>query len=306
LSEILDLNLLRVLVALDDNRGASRAALQLHRSQSAVSAALAKLRLQFDDPLFVWSGKTMKPTPRASALVTAAREALGIIQLQMAPTPNFEPRSSEQTVTLALSDVGEIIFLPSILQMVRRMMPKAAVRSVSMSAADVMDGMERGEIDLAVGYFPDLVGRHFLQQSLFKDSFACLIRADHPFKRERLSAQEFTRMDHAVVRAESRTVEVIERYLTRPKLRRRVVLTTPHFASAPLIVAQSDLIVTVPALLARHFEDGSSNVRVVGLPFAPPTIELKQFWHLKYHRDSRSSWLRARIYEQFRFRRQKG
>jgi DNA-binding transcriptional LysR family regulator len=138
---------------------------------------------------------------------------------------------------------------------------------------------------------------------LFRDSFACLIRADHKVRTERLSIQEFSRLDHAVVRVESRTGEVIERYLARRKLTRRVMLTTPHFASAPLIVAQSDLIVTVPEPLARYFVGASSNLRVVGLPFDPPSIQLKQFWHRRYHKDPRSRWLRTRIYEQFAFRR---
>lgn len=298
-----DLNLLRVLVALDDCRSVTRTALHLERSQPATSAALAKLRKHFDDPLFIRTGSTMQPTPRAVAVVAAARAALGIVNLQITSSPPFDAGSSDQSVTLALSDVGEIIFLPTILQMVRRLMPKAALQSVSMSAADVMHAMEVGEIDLAIGYFPDLVGRMFLQQVLFRDSFACLIRADHPFRKERLSIQEFTRLEHAVVRAESRTEEVIERYLARRKLRRRVVLTTPHFASAPLIVAESDLIVTVPEPLARHFADSSSNVRVVGLPFVPPAIDLKQLWHRKYHNDPRSRWLRARIFEQFSYRR---
>jgi DNA-binding transcriptional LysR family regulator len=303
LSRDLDLNLMRVLVTLDECRSVSGTASRLERSQPATSAALAKLRQYFDDPLFIRVGGTMQPTPQAVSVVAAARDALRIVNLKMTMGRAFNPASSDRPVTLALSDVGEVIFLPAILHMVRERMPKAAVRSVSMPAADVTHAMERGDIDLAIGYFPDLVGRMFLQQVLFRDSFACLIRADHPFKKERLSIQEFTRLDHAVVRAESRSEEVFERYLARRKLKRRIVLTTPHFASAPLVVAQSDLVVTVPEPLAHCFAGGSSNVRVVGLPFVPPSIALKQLWHRKYHNDPRNRWLRARIFEQFSVRR---
>jgi DNA-binding transcriptional LysR family regulator len=302
----LDLNLLRVLVALDDHRSVSLTAIHLDRSQPATSAALAKLRAYFDDPLFIRAGNTMQPTPRALASIAAARAALLIVDSQVVSPPVFDAASSEQPVTLALSDVGEITFLPSILQIVRGLMPKAAVRAVSASASDVMHAMEVGEIDLAIGYFPDLVGRSFVQQGLFTDSFVCLIRADHPVRADRLSIQEFSRLEHAVVRVESRTEEVIERYLARRKIKRRVVLTTPHFASAPLIVAQSDLIVTVPMPLARYFAGLASNLRIVGLPFGPLSIELKQFWHRKYHKDPRNRWLRSRIYEHFSNRRDSG
>ena len=183
-------------------------------------------------------------------------------------------------------------------------MPRAAICSVSLPPAEVMHDLEKGGVDLAVGYFPDLGRSSFFQQTLFTDTFACLIRADHPITANRLSIKQFLRLEHAVVRVESRTEEVMERYLARKKIQRRVVLTTPHFASTPIIVAQSDLLVTVPEPLARYFAGTSANLRVVGLPFEPPRIELKQFWHRKYHRDPRNRWLRALIYKTFQAKRE--
>ena len=77
------------------------------------------------------------------------------------------------------------------------------------------------------------------------------------------------------------------------------MLTTPHFASAPIIVAQSDLIVTIPEPLARYFSSVAAGVRVVQLPFDPPRISIKQFWHRKFHQDARSRWLRALVCKLF-------
>jgi DNA-binding transcriptional LysR family regulator len=138
---------------------------------------------------------------------------------------------------------------------------------------------------------------------LFTDGFAGLIRADHPIDTNRLTIKQFLQLDHAVVRVESRTEEVIERFLARHKIQRRVVLTTPHFASTPIVVAHSDLLVTVPEPLARYFSRASTNLRVVGLPFELPRIELRQFWHHKLHTDPRNRWLRTMIYNLFRGRR---
>jgi DNA-binding transcriptional LysR family regulator len=289
----LDLNLLYTLVALDESRSVSGAAVKLRKSQPSVSSALGKLREFFNDPLFVRSGNKMQPTPRALSLVESARFVLGRVGSDIVAAPTFDAATSQQTVSLALSDVGEVVFLPSVLKQLRRLAPRAAVRAVSLPANDVAAGLESGTIDLAIGYFPDLKKHNFFQQTLFSDTFASLLRADHPVTAAKLTLKQYLQLEHAVVRAESRTEEVIERYLARKKLRREIVLTTPHFASAPIIVAQSDLIVTVPEPLARYYSRTSTQLRLVGLPFDPPRIDLKQFWHRKFHHDERNRWLRS-------------
>jgi DNA-binding transcriptional LysR family regulator len=299
----LDLNLLRVLVALDEQRSVSRAAVKLGRSQPAVSAALAKLRKFFDDPLFLRSGHFMQPTSRATGVVRSAQAVLGTIEAEIIAAPVFDPTLSDRPVRLALSDVGEVVFLPAILQRLRALSPKATVCSVSMPAPEVSHELERGGIDLAIGYFPDLLKSNCYQQVLFTDGFAGLIRADHPMEASRLTLKQFLQLEHAVVRVESRTEEVIERFLARHKIQRRVVLTTPHFASTPIVVAHSDLLVTVPEPLARYFSSASTNLRVVGLPFELPRIELRQFWHHNVHTDPRNRWLRTMFYSLFRGRR---
>ena len=289
----LDLNLLYVLVALDDRRSVSGAALQLQRSQPAVSTALSKLRSFFDDPLFVRTGNVMQPTPRGGSIVEAARSVLGRIGTDIVAVPAFDPATAARPITLALSDVGEIVFLPTLLKHLRELAPQASINAVSLPAAEVANGLETGTVDLAMGYFPDLKKNNFFQQVLFSDGFVSLLRADHPVCARKLSLKQFLQLEHAVVRAESRTEEVIERYLARKRIQRRVVLTTPHFSSAPMIVAQSDLIVTVPEPLGRYFSEASTQVRAVALPFESPRIDLKQFWHRKFHHDARNRWLRA-------------
>lgn len=304
LMQKLDLNLLYVLVTLADQRNVSGAAAKLGKSQPSVSSALAKLRAFFNDPLFVRAGNAMQPTPRAVELVKSAREVLDKVGADIVTHSSFDPASSSRTITLALSDVGEIVFLPAILKELRRQAPGVMLRSVSVPAVEVPHQLETGAIDLALGYFPDLQRTNFFQQTLFTDTFASLIRADHPVGSRKLTIKQFLQLEHAVVRAETRTEEVIDAFLSRKKLSRRVVLETPHFASAPIIVAQSDLIVTIPQPLARYFSSVSAEVRVVELPFAPPRIALKQFWHRKFHHDVLNRWLRTLIYGLFQDRRQ--
>jgi DNA-binding transcriptional LysR family regulator len=298
----LDLNLLRVLAAIEEKRSVSAAAVMLQRSQPSVSSALARLREFFDDPLFVRSGNTMQPTPRVIEVMGPVREVLSRIGMEIVAAPVFDPTTSQQPVVLALSDVGEVVFLPRVLRELRRVAPRISLRSVSLPAEDLARGLEAGAIDLALGFFPNLTQHNFFQQTLFADTFTCLLRADHPVKSARLSLKQFLQLDHAVVRAESRTEEVIERFLVRRRIQRRVVLTTPHFASIPPVIEQSDLIVTVPEPLARYFAGVSTRLRIVKPPFEPPRIDLRQFWHRKFHHDARSRWLRALMCELFQKR----
>lgn len=302
----LDLNLLRVLTAIDDKRSVSGAAQKLQRSQPSVSAALGKLRAFFGDPLFVRSGNRMQPTPRALDVMGAVREVLARIGTDIVAAPSFDPATSHQPIVLALSDAGEVVFLPAILSRLRTVAPRASLRSVSLPAGEIAAGLENGSIDLALGYFPNLRQHNFFQQTLFSDTFTCLIRADHAVKAARLTLRQFLQLEHAVVRAESRTEEVIERFLVRRRIRRQVVLTTPHFASVPAIVERSDLVVTVPDPLARYFTSASAQLRIVRPPFDAPRIDLKQSWHRKFHHDARNRWLRNLMRELFQAPHEKG
>jgi DNA-binding transcriptional LysR family regulator len=130
----LDLNLLRVLTAIDDKRSISAAAIKLQRSQPSVSAALGRLRAFFGDPLFVRSGNRMQPTPRTVEIMGSVREVLSRIGSDIIAPSTFDPAGSDQPIVLALSDVGEVVFLPSIIAELRRLAPLASLRSVSLPA----------------------------------------------------------------------------------------------------------------------------------------------------------------------------
>lgn len=294
----LDLNLLPVVLALAEQRSVSAAARQLGMSQPAVSGALARLRESFGDPLFVRTARGMEPTPRTLALLPPTRAALGMVNNEILQAQGFDPSTSEKQVTLALSDIGEMVFLPKILQHLQTQAPHMTVRSVTMPVAQLERGLELGEIDLAIGYFPDLKGNNFFQQRLFSHSFVCLLRADHPIKGNKLTPKQFMALGHAVVNAEGRSQEVFERYLQKQGIRRRVVLNTPHFMSLPAIITRSDLVATVP-LAAGVWFSSTARVRMVRPPFEIPSFDLRQHWHRRFNNDPQSKWLRALAYSQF-------
>ncbi|WP_433927769.1 LysR family transcriptional regulator [Sorangium cellulosum] len=115
-----DLNLLTMLDAVITERNVTRAAEHLGMTQPAVSSALTRLRLLFDDDLFVRSGKEMAPTPRALSLAGPIRDALDLIQSSLAQPDAFDCTASH-TFKLGLSDLGEAILLPRFVQWLERL-----------------------------------------------------------------------------------------------------------------------------------------------------------------------------------------
>lgn len=294
----LDLNLLPVIVALAENRSVSAAARHLGMSQPAVSSALARLRASLGDPLFVRTARGMEPTPRALAVLAPARKALGIVGHEILSSQGFDPATSHWKITLALSDIGEMVFLPKILARLQAEAPHMTVRSVTLSVSQLERGLELGEIDLAVGYFPDLKGNNFFQQRLFSHGFVCLLRTSHPIKAAKLTPRQFMSLGHAVVNAEGRSQEVFERYLQKRGIRRRVVLNTPHFMSLPAIISASDLVATVPLAIGVWFSS-TARVRWAKPPYPVPRFDLKQHWHRRVNNDAQSRWLRELVYSLF-------
>lgn len=293
-----DLNLLPLAVALHDAGSVTHAARALGMSQAALSMALAKMRRQVGDALFVRGPRGMSPTPRCRTLVEAARPLVARVYSELLEQP-FDPMATKRVCTFALSDVGEMVFLPPILERLRHMAPQATVRSVTLPPRELERGLENGEVDLAIGYYPDLKRNPFFARRLFTHEFCCLLRADHPIRGPRLTLEQFQSAEHAVVRAEGRSQEVFEQYLVRHRIARRVALFTPHFMSIPMIVARSDLVATVPHAIGMWFARFDVRLKVVAPPFRTPRFDLKQFWHRRYHEDLRSRWLRALIAELF-------
>jgi DNA-binding transcriptional LysR family regulator len=290
-----DLNLLPIAFALYDELSVSRAARLLGMSQPAVSMALRRMREAFDDPLFIRIPSGITPTPRAHAIVQLARPLVQRLQQDLLKGEKFDAMTSTRTFTLALSDVGEMAFLPRVMESLRRQAPHCAIRSVAVPTGQLAHELEKGEIDLAIGYFPALALKNFRQRRVSTQRFACLMRADHPLRSERLSVADFLAAEHIVIRAEGRSQEVAERFLERRKIRRNVALFTPHFLSVPFLVAQSNLVATVPRAVAVYFASMMPQLAVALPPFDITGFDLKLHWHRRFDNEPRSRWLRDQL-----------
>ena len=185
-------------------------------------------------------------------------------------------------------------FLSSILEHLRVHAPKCPVSTVSSRDAELAAGLETGDVDVAAGYFPALAQRNFRQRRLSKHGFACLMRAGHPLWKSRLTVSSFLAAEHIVVRREGRSQDVLERFIERRKLRRKVALYTPNVLSVPYLVMDTHLVATLPYAVVTRFTSLTPKV-VAALPPFDLTYDLKLHWHRRFDNEPRSIWLREQL-----------
>jgi DNA-binding transcriptional LysR family regulator len=293
-----DLNLLVAFDSMVEHRSVTRAAEALGLSQPAMSAAVARLRKLFGDPLFVKTGPEMRATPRANELAAPVRRVMEILKSEILQLSAFDPKVSTRTFTIITPDIGEINFLPSVLARMTTHAPSANLRTLSMPRHATREALESGGADLAVGYFPDLHKAGFYQQRLFRNELVCIVRKNHPDFAKTITLKAYLAASHAVVRPEGRE-HVFEQFLHGRDLQRRVVVEIAHFMSLLPILTTTDLVATVPKDLAdvcvRH-----APIKILACPIKAPAIEVHQFWHQRFHKEPANVWLRGIIHDLFR------
>lgn len=281
-------------------RSVSRVADILGLTQPAVSNSLARLRKALGDPLFVRAPAGMLPTPLAEQVAQPVAAALALLQSGLNPQRAFDPLSVQASVTLGMTDIGEIVFLPRLVQALAERAPGITVRTVRNAASALRDDMEAGRTDLAIGPLPSLQAG-FYQRLLFPQRYVCLFRRGHPLARlarGRLSVAAFEAAEHlAVVSAGTGHGEVDE-FIRRAGIRRNVRLTVPHFVGVGHILQHSNMVATVTEKLAAALAEPFGLVYRPH-PLALPEASITLFWHAKVHRDAANLWLRTLVVELF-------
>jgi DNA-binding transcriptional LysR family regulator len=269
-----DLNLLTAFEALMRERTVSGAAQRLGVGQPAASHALARLRSQFGDELFVRQGRTMAPTARALALadpidraLAAAREALE----QVAP---FDPATSRRTFTLSGGDYALSTVLPRLLAAVRRAAPEVNLRFRFVEKTQIEKLLDDGSLDLALGVFPDPPKR-FDIRPVFEERFVCVARRDHPAFAGGLTLESYAAAPHLLVTERGDDIGVVDEALALTGLTRRIALTVPSVLVVRRLLLESDLIATIGQRVADGFaQDPALTAAAPPVPIAPWRLHL--------------------------------
>jgi DNA-binding transcriptional LysR family regulator len=293
----LDLNLLRVLQLLHTEGRVSRVAERLGVTQPAVSNALARLRRQFDDELFVRTPQGMRPTPRAEAMAARVAQALALLQGAATERALFDPATAQRRFTVGMTDIGEIVFLPPLLARLASAAPQVTLSTVRNTAVNLAEAMDSGAVDLAIGLLPQLRGG-FRQRRLFTQRYVCLYRQGHPQARALRTLDGFAAAEHVVVVSAGTGHGQVDDRLARAGIARRVRLTVPHFVAVGHILATTDLVATVPQRLAERMA-GPFGLQWTPHPAPLPEVAITLFWHARSHGDAASQWLRGELVRLF-------
>jgi DNA-binding transcriptional LysR family regulator len=285
----IDLNLLVVFNELLIERRVAKVADKLGLTQPSVSNALSRLRKILQDELFIRTSNGMEPTLYASQLAEPISFALSTIRSSLNQQAEFSPATSTRRFTIGMVDVGEIYFLPKLMDKLAHVAPQVSVSTLRNTSVDLRDAMEAGQVDLAMGLLPQLKAG-FLQRSLFQQSYVCMFRQGHPLQGRKISLKQFTEADHVVV--------VSPGTGQRKGIRRNVRLTVPHFVAVGHILSNTDMIATVPERYAMECLTPFKLVYVKH-PVELPKIGINIFWHAKVHKEPGNQWLRNLLAETF-------
>ncbi|SIR99891.1 MULTISPECIES: LysR substrate-binding domain-containing protein [unclassified Pseudomonas] len=284
-----DINLLVVFETMMHERNVTRVSEKLFLGQPTISSALARLRLMFDDPLFIRSGRLMEPTSRAREIFSNLSPALDSIAAALSRCQAFEPATSEATFHIGLCDDVEYALLPELL---RRLRVEAPGTTLVVRRADqwqVSQLLTSGEISLGIS--PTLELPANARRKTLRPIRPMLLRADS--QPGELTLDEFCRRPHAVVSSMGNVIDDSDRALCLMGRQRRVVLTVPQFSALPVLLAGSDMIAIVPDYVALAMAV-LAGMRAQAAPICLPQHELSMVWRGASHNDPGERWLRSR------------
>ena len=297
-SEQLDLNLLMVFDALLRENSVTKASESLGLTQSATSHALNRLRVYFDDPLFVKVGTRMEPTSKAAGLRQAVVDVVANVRQNILPGSTFNPAVAKRIFTICMTDMGELVFLPALLERFKREAPNCTLRTVQVPVEQIESLLASGEADLALGSIR-VVPEGLYQQRLFLHQFRTIASVRNRKITDTLTRELFESLPHVVVSLTGRTTESYDTALESQGIQRNIAVITPHFLMVPLLMDRHpDLLATVPEALADVFV-GLNVVRAFEPPLPVPAFPLNQHWHPRFHHDPAIIWLRESVKKTF-------
>jgi len=310
----LDLNLLRLLDVLLEERSATRAGERLGLSQSAVSHALGRLRYALKDELFVRGPAGLEPTPRAVEIGAGIRH--GLLQLQLAVTDaEFNPATTERQFVLACSDYASAAIVPGLMARLRTRAPRASLRIVPAHGG-AAEAIQSGKVDLGIGSFGHVADR-FGYEELFRETLVWVLSADNPASEQPMTLQRLAELPHVIVALndddqptvngmiadhglEWRLIRddagAFQTALSTLGLPRRIALTVPHVLAAPRIVARSDMAALIPRRLATAYA-ARYRLRLFDPPYPSPPHAVASVWARGHGEQPPVAWFRQLLRE---------
>jgi DNA-binding transcriptional LysR family regulator len=288
----LDLNLLKALDALLDERSVTRAAARLALTQPAVSGMLNRMRDHFDDPLFIRAPHGMVPTTRAEALAAPVKRILADIDALLQPIA-FDPITANLTFTLAATDYALRAVVVPFIAALKVRAPHIRVRVVPVEPERLVNQLGQGKLDLAL-MTPHTTPDELHSRALYDERYVCMMRADHPDAGKPLTLDRFCALEQVLVSYEGEGFHgVTDDALAKIGRTRRVGLSVSSFLVLPDVLTISDMIAVVPERMAEN----RAGMFVCDTPASVQGFTKSMAWHERTHRSPAQQWLRELLLE---------
>ena len=278
-----DLNLLKTFEALHDESSASRAALRLGVTQSAISAGLRRLREVYGDPLFVRTGRGLAPTLRANQLKPVISEALDRCRQSLAMVNPQNPDYQGRSVVLGLSDDFEIAYGRRLMDAIAQRLPRLRVIFRQTHSQIVASALLDRTLDLAItagGFAQSRLSR----QVLTEGDYRCLVDPGSLAPgTDGISLDEFVAREHVLV-SSGGFIGITDEGLAALGLSRQVCASTSHFAALPFLLKGSWAVATIPGHAAQAIAE-MSGLRMLPCPLALPRYPVELGWRTQAQLD---------------------
>ncbi|MEW6021027.1 MAG: LysR substrate-binding domain-containing protein [Pseudomonadota bacterium] len=299
LPQHLDLHLIRILYLLLVEKNVSRVALKLNQPQPSISASLRKLRELTGDPLLVRGARGMVPTQHGESLLKPAKRILDETESLFIKKSPFVPEAAARTFHIAAPDYLDTQFLPNVVASIRRVAPNSRVAIHSVGpGTDYLRMLSDGEMDLVIANW-DEPPAHLHMSKLFEDPIVCTMRADSPYAKrtetDAMTIEDYLSLPHV---APSQMLPgyhgVIDSFLARSGLHRKIAVESPYFGLIPYMLTQTDLVLTTGRQFMRFYEK-SLPLKTFTMPIKFPPMRFYQLWHQRVHQSTEHKWLRDQV-----------
>ena len=285
-----DINLMVVFETLMLERNVTRVAEKLFLGQPTISSALNRLRVMFNDPLFIRVGHRMEPTARAEEIILHLSPALDSLSNALSLTHDFDPLSSTMTFRIGLSDDVEFGLLPTMLRALRQEAPNVVIVVQHVDYWRIPDLLGSGDITVGISQTRGLPAN--AKRKLLRHIQPRILRADA--STAPLTLDEYCARPHVLVSHTANISSLADEWLAEIGRKRHVVLSVPQYSALPALLAGTDLVASLPDYTAKAMT-ASGLLFDEPLPFKVPNLDLSMVWLGIVDTDPAERWLRSRL-----------
>ena len=287
----LNLNLVKVFVAINECGSLTRAADQLCLSQPGVSHALKQLRDVFDDELFVRDAKGYHATRRANELAPAFIDALHTLQTAIEGNWGFDPTTENAIFRISAGDYNSQSILPALINRLAILAPGVQCVVSQLTHDGARSAIKDRTIDLAIlSRLPQEIESG--QQLLHSETTCCIARKKNPFTKSGLDLDTYISAEHVVISTNGALHSPVDDWLAKLGRKRQVRFALPYFSSVTKVIAETNMIGALPKNVAEQAAQ-SLSLDIFPLPFEFPMIEFIMMWHPRREKDPQLRWLRS-------------